>query len=453
MAEERNQVCVFCLDDFVDPKILDCQHSFCLKCLDDYITRSSKNNQFQCPVCRRTVQIPAGGVNDFPSPKVSPTEITTHMCPAHNDKPVGYFCQDCFQSVCYVCASTTHRGHTFLPLEDTSEPGPEGLDINKDRCPKHKHAIMNYYCKKCSVLVCADCFIADHNGHLFLNKKVYQKELREKLRSLNGDLKNEVSKLETYYESLTTGVSQTEKLAKKTSDSIDQQVKKICREVERLGEAMKTRMLKGLDEGKTKVDTQKKDTSDFVERLKLNVIDNDRVLQDKYVGPLLVQTNKSRTQQKESSSRKLDVLSLPGVLFEAGDIDKVPLSQAIGSLYIINTVTVSGSFNVDQVVTKGWFGNVWRESLKQTNNDLTSFIRVSRDSSTLYVQLIIHNTFRHDIRQIKFKMINHKDESKPKIERGPHIDVDWSELTNPDNGFLDEQNNFSVQYEIKLYTE
>ncbi|KAK6165585.1 hypothetical protein SNE40_022487 [Patella caerulea] len=387
----------------------------------------------------------------FPS-----TVITKPMCPVHKDQPVGYFCQNCFQSVCFGCATTTHEGHEFLDLGDESKPESQRLKINKDKCTVHKYVTMNYYCERCSVPVCADCFIVGHNGHPYSeNKQKIIGKLSERLRPLNEDLKKEISKLENYHDSLKVNVDETEKNIEEISNRIDEQVQKICREVENQGEKMKKRMRKGLDEGKGKLDKQKNETLNIIKCLKSNVKYNDEALQDRYIKPLSVQITESEKQKQESSSRKLDVLTLTDILFKIGNINEVQLSQMIGSLNIINIATISGSFFVNTIGPAGWLkrNNKWKKGPVQTIGDLTYYIQVCTDKSNLFVELV--GLIRwNQIHQLKFKMVNIKDKQATIIEKGSNENtVNWYELTNRDNGFLDKQNKISIEYEIQFYKE
>ncbi len=58
--------CPICLGDFTDPRMLVCFHTLCCKCLSGHVEHSGKNGQFQCPVCRKDLQIPKGGAEAFP---------------------------------------------------------------------------------------------------------------------------------------------------------------------------------------------------------------------------------------------------------------------------------------------------------------------------------------------------------------------------------------------------
>ena len=59
--------CSICFDQFQEPKMLPCQHTFCLKCLEN-VAKLNDRNTVDCPLCRKIYKVPArGGVNRFKS--------------------------------------------------------------------------------------------------------------------------------------------------------------------------------------------------------------------------------------------------------------------------------------------------------------------------------------------------------------------------------------------------
>ena len=48
--------CALCLEEFKQPKILPCSHTFCLQCLEELI-RTHPGNKFPCPECRAIMKV------------------------------------------------------------------------------------------------------------------------------------------------------------------------------------------------------------------------------------------------------------------------------------------------------------------------------------------------------------------------------------------------------------
>ncbi|KAL3848375.1 hypothetical protein ACJMK2_019237 [Sinanodonta woodiana] len=65
--QEEFLSCKICFEPFHRPKALPCLHSFCEHCLRDYVRRhaSDRPGHFPCPICRKSTQIPDGGVEKF----------------------------------------------------------------------------------------------------------------------------------------------------------------------------------------------------------------------------------------------------------------------------------------------------------------------------------------------------------------------------------------------------
>lgn len=64
--------CSICLEDFRLPRLLPCGHTFCTRCLQQLVGELQSTNpvfkqQFCCPLCRKVLAVPAGGVQNFPS--------------------------------------------------------------------------------------------------------------------------------------------------------------------------------------------------------------------------------------------------------------------------------------------------------------------------------------------------------------------------------------------------
>ncbi|RUS84391.1 hypothetical protein EGW08_007853 [Elysia chlorotica] len=66
--QEEFLSCKICLEPLQRPKALPCLHSFCELCLRGYVRRNPGNQpgHFPCPMCRKSTQVPAGGVEFFP---------------------------------------------------------------------------------------------------------------------------------------------------------------------------------------------------------------------------------------------------------------------------------------------------------------------------------------------------------------------------------------------------
>ncbi|XP_078576762.1 uncharacterized protein LOC144862270 [Branchiostoma floridae x Branchiostoma japonicum] len=122
--------CPICYHQLTEPKALPCQHTYCCKCLQE-LARRAKNGQFQCPECGKTVAIPTGGVEAFPTnflvanvlDKVQQCKEEkkkqadeTDMCDIHKQE-AQVVCDDCNVVVCNVCLKSGHKGHVLKHID------------------------------------------------------------------------------------------------------------------------------------------------------------------------------------------------------------------------------------------------------------------------------------------------------------------------------------------------
>ena len=54
---EKELECAVCLEQFKDPKVLPCLHSFCKICLEGLVCREGKAWKLNCPSCRIIVEV------------------------------------------------------------------------------------------------------------------------------------------------------------------------------------------------------------------------------------------------------------------------------------------------------------------------------------------------------------------------------------------------------------
>ena len=58
--------CPICQEQFTEPRVLPCQHTFCLHCLGKIRERQSTTESIPCPVCRATYHLSTAGIDDLP---------------------------------------------------------------------------------------------------------------------------------------------------------------------------------------------------------------------------------------------------------------------------------------------------------------------------------------------------------------------------------------------------
>lgn len=122
--------CPVCLDEYKDPKILPCHHSFCRTCLEAVpIKQVPTGSLIGCPTCREPCTLPKGGIQSLPpsfllnnllemrrkpSVKVERKSFLysedASTCPVHS-KPLDMYCNNCDTLICHHGVAKRHRGH------------------------------------------------------------------------------------------------------------------------------------------------------------------------------------------------------------------------------------------------------------------------------------------------------------------------------------------------------
>lgn len=130
--------CVICLEAFVDPMKLRCDHTFCKSC----VTRMTEGDWIRCPICKqlnhadRDVK-PDFRINKFiealrlakgnpTESKDSPDNVTSadeDNCELCECRPISHWCQECAKGMCAACKKGhlkigATRNHTLMLVSE-----------------------------------------------------------------------------------------------------------------------------------------------------------------------------------------------------------------------------------------------------------------------------------------------------------------------------------------------
>ena len=94
--------CAVCLERFVDPRTLPCHHSFCIRCLRGVPRQLGEDCiLIKCPTCRKTSQLPEGGMDQLPTAFLINNLLELHNQTEHDQEV----------SLQRTCISFTHALH------------------------------------------------------------------------------------------------------------------------------------------------------------------------------------------------------------------------------------------------------------------------------------------------------------------------------------------------------
>ncbi|XP_071796085.1 uncharacterized protein [Asterias amurensis] len=193
--------CPICLTRFIDPKILDCQHSFCLKCLQKLVDKQYPKTDFIiCPVCREKTSIPDKGpsallncfllsslIDDVINPNSPEVDINplVSICEGCDEGLDAVSrCVDCDANFCKTCLEyhakiKLNRHHRVVNAAGTSNEGSRNQKKTcSPKCRKHTDQELCFYCDTCDLLVCLKCVAFDHRAQ---NHKLT--EIKDSIRS------------------------------------------------------------------------------------------------------------------------------------------------------------------------------------------------------------------------------------------------------------------------------
>ena len=55
--ENKDLCCAICLDEFKEPKVLQCLHTYCKECLVKLVKRKVQEHVITCPECRQETKV------------------------------------------------------------------------------------------------------------------------------------------------------------------------------------------------------------------------------------------------------------------------------------------------------------------------------------------------------------------------------------------------------------
>ncbi|CAC5360935.1 TRIM56 [Mytilus coruscus] len=173
MAEGCDSKCGICKSCFIEPKLLDCYHTFCLPCLQKLDVRDSK---IVCPLCMTHIPLPDNGVSGlkaYPFKLEYATEPNAVMdsCELCDEQNVAIAkCLECKINLCSNCRNyhgklKASKNHTIELLQKfKSEEVDQSGANDKKQCKNHGKGF-TFFCKPCNCLLCIKCSEEYHCRH------------------------------------------------------------------------------------------------------------------------------------------------------------------------------------------------------------------------------------------------------------------------------------------------
>ncbi|XP_050416640.1 E3 ubiquitin-protein ligase TRIM7 [Patella vulgata] len=286
MGDANPLICSICLNEFREPKIINCFHSFCKSCLIGYVDRFSKYGTFDCPLCRCNIPLPEHGVAGFSS---------------------NFYLE---QSKSEGKENLRNSVHSEKNLEKVAEAAKDS-DVTRDetkqvekRCSEHKKEI-EFYCKDCSFPLCCKCLLKKHKEHSFVDIDEVVDEARTGLLDLQKELEKHTNKLEKHSDIVKSKTKEVKESLQGIFAKIDEYVEQINRAATTVSGSVKDELQKMSEDDLKRIDEADLKTENIKFELKSKLDKISYSLMDRCNVELIDLLPKARAQMKENRQIKL----------------------------------------------------------------------------------------------------------------------------------------------------
>ena len=191
--------CSICQEQFIDPRVLPCQHTFCLHCLEKIAEKRSTTESIPCPVCCTACDLSMNAIDELPKNifqadlisivrqgiiqehkwSVAGNTRNKQLCTLDADecsRPATVYCDICDVYMCEQC-ELSHKKNKFTRKHQTLAATTRQ---KQQHCPKHKSMLLHLFCDDCSSIMCSSC-LSEHQEHKY-------RDLKDKVDDFSGQL-------------------------------------------------------------------------------------------------------------------------------------------------------------------------------------------------------------------------------------------------------------------------
>ena len=157
--------CPICRDTYTRPRFLRCYHSFCTACLQQLLNSQHDRNILKCPLrCQTLTMVPSAGINalaidHFKCNLIEQLfEASIFYTTWYREPYVAYESYDIPpRFICHIkCGFIEVLLYPFQNVQKEDET---------NQCESHPTQKLNYFCEKCTALICPECCLEEHQNH------------------------------------------------------------------------------------------------------------------------------------------------------------------------------------------------------------------------------------------------------------------------------------------------
>ena len=161
--------CSLCDDTLIEPKILECFHTYCKLCIKRHAELIDQVNVFKCPKCSAETSLPElNSVDDLKASllhsrilKVLEFVEREKVCGvSESHSPASWHCFECDRSMCDECKdyhSVFIKEHKVVCLSELERENLEFMLTRENTCEYHSNQEYKFFCKDCDRCICIKC--------------------------------------------------------------------------------------------------------------------------------------------------------------------------------------------------------------------------------------------------------------------------------------------------------
>ncbi|XP_064616501.1 tripartite motif-containing protein 2-like [Liolophura sinensis] len=189
--------CPLCGEEFRQPKILPCLHSYCQQCLQGYLahaTNTESRDNIRCPECNTDVFADSYDISNLsdnffvrrlldPIKTQQKNDKQCRQCSGtlsgtNDSKSAGFYCVNCEEHLCASCTQSHQEenetsSHKVEPMEPIKGDNPRQTlpptngTSSLPQCCKYYDPldVGSLFCVNCDILTCSECCVKSHSSH------------------------------------------------------------------------------------------------------------------------------------------------------------------------------------------------------------------------------------------------------------------------------------------------